>query len=35
MTGEAEFWGGVIVAILGACILLTTFRFLGFGRHDI
>ena len=29
---EAGFWGGIVVAILGAWILIAIFRFLGFGR---
>ncbi len=34
VTGEAGFWGSLIVAILGACILIAIFRFLGFGRSS-
>jgi uncharacterized membrane protein YeaQ/YmgE (transglycosylase-associated protein family) len=34
-TGEAGFWGSLIVASCGACIFITIFRFLGFGRSDI
>ena len=35
VTGETGFWGSVVVATLGACILLAIFRFLGFGRSGI
>jgi uncharacterized membrane protein YeaQ/YmgE (transglycosylase-associated protein family) len=35
MAGEAEFWGSIVVASLGACILIAIFRFLGFGRSSI
>jgi uncharacterized membrane protein YeaQ/YmgE (transglycosylase-associated protein family) len=35
VTGEAGFWGSLIVSILGTCILLAGFRFLGFGHRDI
>ena len=35
VTGEAGFWGSVVVATLGACLLLAIFRFLGFGRPGI
>jgi uncharacterized membrane protein YeaQ/YmgE (transglycosylase-associated protein family) len=35
VTGEAGFWGSLVVAILGACLLLAIFRFLGFGRSSI
>lgn len=35
VTGEAGFWSSLVVAILGACILIAVFRFLGFGRSDI
>lgn len=32
VTDEAGFWGGIVVAVLGAWILIAVFRFLGFGR---
>lgn len=35
VTGEAGFWGSLLVAILGACILIAIFRFMGFGRSGI
>lgn len=33
VTGEAGFWGSIVVAILGACILIAIIRFLGFGNR--
>jgi len=35
VTGEAGFWGSIVVAILGAWILIALSRFLSFGRSDI
>jgi len=35
LTGEAGFWGSIVVAILGAWILIAISRFLSFGRSDI
>jgi uncharacterized membrane protein YeaQ/YmgE (transglycosylase-associated protein family) len=31
-TGAEGFWGSVLVAFLGACILIFVVRFLGMGR---
>lgn len=33
VTGEAGFWGSIVVAILGAWIFIAMFRFLGFGHR--
>lgn len=33
VTGEAGFWGGIVVAFLGACLLIAVSRFLGFGHR--
>ncbi len=33
VTGDAGFWGSIIVAFVGACILIAISRFLGFGRR--
>jgi uncharacterized membrane protein YeaQ/YmgE (transglycosylase-associated protein family) len=35
VTGEAGFWGSIVVAICGGCIFIAIFRFLGFGRPEI
>jgi len=35
VTGETGLWGNIVVAILGAWILISIFRFLGFGRRGI
>ena len=35
VTEESGFWGGIVVAILGAWILIAIFRFLGFGHSGI
>jgi uncharacterized membrane protein YeaQ/YmgE (transglycosylase-associated protein family) len=32
VSGGAGFWGSIVVAFLGACILITVVRFLGIGR---
>jgi uncharacterized membrane protein YeaQ/YmgE (transglycosylase-associated protein family) len=31
--GDPGFWGTVLVAFLGACVLLVVARFAGFGRR--
>jgi uncharacterized membrane protein YeaQ/YmgE (transglycosylase-associated protein family) len=32
VTGDAGFWGSIVVAFLGACILIAVVRFLARGR---
>lgn len=33
VTGDAGLWGSIIVAFVGACILIAISRFLGFGHR--
>jgi uncharacterized membrane protein YeaQ/YmgE (transglycosylase-associated protein family) len=35
VSGDAGFWGSIVVAFLGACILIAVVRFLGIGRARI
>lgn len=35
VSGDAGFWGSIVVAFLGACILIAVVRFLGIGRAQI